>query len=129
MSGIVRRFPLLAAPLMALLAAARSSPPPPPTLAPLANGTTAPTPASTPADDTVYVETPVGLLRNDPGTFPGYTLFNLNGGDAIYLRTAPGGKARRCRPGSGPTGCGYITIAGFGSIATPRIIPAGKDWI
>ena len=120
MSGIVRRFPLIAALLMALLlAAACSSPLPPtatpaptpvptatpaptptftpvptptpvpsptpiPTLAPLANGPAAPTAAPTP-DDTVYVETPVGLLRNEPGSFPGYTLFNRSSGDTIYL--------------------------------------------
>ena len=155
MSGIVHRFPLIAALLTALLlAAACSTPPPPtatpaptpvptatprptpvpsptplPTVAPVANGTTAPAVAPTTEDDTVYVETPVGLLRNDPGTFPGYTLFNRSSGDTIYLRTAPGSGAIRCRLVSGPMGCSCMTIAGSGSIATPRITPAGKDWI
>ena len=110
MSGIVRSFRLMAALLVAILLAAACSSPPPPTAtpaptatpiptpvppptasptptraaAPVANGTT--TPAAAPSgDETVYVETPVGLLRNEPGSFQGYTLFNRSSGDTIYL--------------------------------------------
>ena len=63
-------------------------PTPTPTVAPAAPATDgAATPPSLGAagDATVYVETLVGLLRNEPGAFPGYTLFNLSGGDTVYL--------------------------------------------
>lgn len=67
---------------------------PVPTIAPTATLTPVPTPTATPtlppsivaaADDTVYVETPVGLLRNEPGAFPGYTLFIRSNGNTAYL--------------------------------------------
>ena len=102
MSGIVRRFCLVAALLAAILLTAACSSLPPPVVPPPLTATPVPTvvpaPASTPPaapgaggtaaptpDDTVYAETPVGLLRNEPGSFQGYTLFNRNGGDTIYL--------------------------------------------
>ena len=55
------------------------------TAAPAANGAATPPSLGPAGDDTVYVETPVGLLRNEPGASPGYTLFNLSGGDTVYL--------------------------------------------
>ena len=58
---------------------------PEPTPLPTGDGGAAAGGGGAAADDTVYVETAVGLLRNEPGSFQGYTLFNMSSGDTVYL--------------------------------------------
>ena len=61
------------------IACANAAPPPAATPIPI------PTATPPPASDPEFAVTPVGLILNEPESFPGYTLFNLRKHNQVYL--------------------------------------------
>ena len=61
------------------IACANAAPPPTATPIPI------PTATPPPATDPEFAVTPVGLILNESESSPGYTLFNLNKGNRVYL--------------------------------------------
>ena len=64
---------------MGLCIACANAPPPAATPIPI------PTATPPPASDPEFAVTPVGLILNEPESFPGYTLFHLRDGNRVYL--------------------------------------------
>lgn len=69
------------------IACANAAPLPTATPIPIPTATPIPIPTATPppAADPKFATTPVGLILNEPESFPGYTLFHLRYGDRVYL--------------------------------------------